>query len=272
LGFRNHSPRATAIATLAVVLAVADVAVIGFADPAALVAATPTQPLTIETAAFSKVVVASAPSGPSEPNSQPVYASRVVSTELRDDTVAPKVTNAALARVEARVRHSKVRAEAATSVVRHLPKPKPKPAATASSSSSSSSRVTFAGGSSAARNRVVQIALNQLNDRYVAGGTGPSSFDCSGLVRYAYNQAGVGGALGGGHSASAMLAWGRSMGLTSRTNGRVGDVVIYGNGSHAGIYIGNGRIVSALNPSQGIRVTGLYALGAPFTTFIHTRI
>ena len=165
-----------------------------------------------------------------------------------------------------------MRAEAATSVVRHLPKPKPKPAAAASSSSSSSSRVTFAGGSSAARNRVVQIALDQLNDRYVAGGTGPSSFDCSGLVRYAYNQAGVGGALGGGHSASAMLAWGRSMGLTSRSNGRVGDVVIYGNGSHAGIYIGNGRIVSALNPSQGIRVTGLYALGAPFTTFIHTRI
>jgi len=263
LGFRNHSPRAIAIATLAVVLAVADVAVIGFADPAALVAATPTEPLTIETAAFSKVVVASAASD------QPVYASRVVSTELRDDTVAPKVTKAALARVEARVRHSKVRAEAATSVVRRLPKPKP---AAVASSSSSSSRVTFAGGSSAARNRVVQIALNQLNDRYVAGGTGPNTFDCSGLVRYAYNQAGVGGSLGGGHSASAMLAWGRSMGLTSRTNGRVGDVVIYGNGSHAGIYIGNGRIVSALNSSQGIRVTGLYALGAPFTTFIHTRI
>jgi cell wall-associated NlpC family hydrolase len=268
LGFRNHSPRAIGIATLALVLAVADVAVIGFAGPAALDAAAPTEPLTIEAAAFSKVVVASAPS---EPSDNPVYASRVLSTELRDDTVAPKVTKAALARVEARVRHSKVRADAAASVVRHLPKPKPKPAATASSSSSSS-RVTFAGGSSAARNRVVQIALDQLNDRYVAGGTGPSSFDCSGLVRYAYNQAGVGGALGGGHSASAMLAWGRSMGLTSRSNGRVGDVVIYGNGSHAGIYIGNGRIVSALNPSQGIRVTGLYALGAPFTTFIHTRI
>jgi peptidoglycan DL-endopeptidase CwlO len=261
LGFHLRSPRAIAIAMLAIVLAVADVAVLAFAGPAPLVAAAPTEPLTIETAAFSKVVVASAPSD------QPVYASRVLSTELRDDTVATKVTKAALARVEARVRHSKVRAEAVTSVVRKLPKP-----AAVASSSSSSSRVTFAGGSSAARNRVVQIALDQLNDRYVAGGTGPDTFDCSGLVRYAYNQAGVGGSLGGGHSASAMLAWGRSMGLTSRTNGRVGDVVIYGDGSHAGIYIGNGRIVSALNPSQGIRVTGLYALGAPFTTFIHTRI
>jgi cell wall-associated NlpC family hydrolase len=69
-----------------------------------------------------------------------------------------------------------------------------------------------------------------------------------------------------------MLAWGRSHGLTSRTGGRPGDVAIYGNGSHAAIYIGNGKIVSALNPSQGIRVTGLNALGASFTTFIHTRI
>jgi cell wall-associated NlpC family hydrolase len=257
LGVHIHGPRAIVLGTL--------VAVIGVTVPAALDAAAPSEPQAIETAVFSKVVVAPAPSDP------PVLESRVLSTEHRDDTVPTKVTKAALARVEARVQRSKVRAEAATSVVRQLPKPKPKPAAVAASSSSSS-RVTFAGGSSAARNRVVQIALAQLNDRYVAGGTGPDTFDCSGLVRYAYNQAGVGGALGGGHSASAMLSWGRSMGLTSRSNGRVGDVVIYGNGSHAGIYIGNGRIVSALNPSQGIQVTGLYALGASFTTFIHTRI
>ena len=91
-------------------------------------------------------------------------------------------------------------------------------------------------------------------------------------MRYAYANAGVSGSLGGGHSASAMLAWGRSHGLTSRSGGRPGDVAIYGNGSHAAIYLGNGRIVSALNPSQGIRITGLNALGASFTTFIHTRI
>ena len=39
---------------------------------------------------------------------------------------------------------------------------------------------------------------------------GTNSFDCSGLVRYAYANAGVSGSLGGGHSASAMLAWGRA--------------------------------------------------------------
>ena len=129
-------------------------------------------------------------------------------------------------------------------------------------------------GSSAAsgvRARIVKIALAQIGDRYVSGGTGPDSFDCSGLVRYAYASAGVSGKLGG-RSSSAMLAWGRANGLTSRSGGRPGDVAIYGNGSHAAIYLGGGRVVSALNPSQGIRITGLNALGASFTTFIHTRI
>ena len=47
--------------------------------------------------------------------------------------------------------------------------------------------------------------------------------------------------------------------------------MIYGNGSHAAIYIGNGLVISALNPRQGIRITRLHALTARFTTFIHTQ-
>jgi cell wall-associated NlpC family hydrolase len=122
------------------------------------------------------------------------------------------------------------------------------------------------------RARVLRIALAQRGKRYVRGATGPRAFDCSGLVRFAYRRAGVSGHLGGGHSARGMLYWGRIHGRTSRSNPQIGDVVIYGNGSHAGIYIGNGRVISALNPRQGIRITRLHALGAPFTTFIHTRI
>ena len=101
---------------------------------------------------------------------------------------------------------------------------------------------------------------------------GPRAFDCSGLVRYAYRRAGVSSHLGGGHSARAMLRWARIHGRASRSNPKVGDVVIWGNGSHAGIYIGHGRVISALNPRQGIRITRLHALRARFTTFIHTRI
>jgi cell wall-associated NlpC family hydrolase len=119
--------------------------------------------------------------------------------------------------------------------------------------------------------RIVRIALAQRGKRYVRGATGPRAFDCSGLVRYAYRKAGISWRLGGGHSARTMLRWGRNHGLTSRRHPQIGDVVIYGNGTHAAIYIGKGRVISALNPRQGIRITKLHALSAPFTTFIHTR-
>jgi cell wall-associated NlpC family hydrolase len=114
-----------------------------------------------------------------------------------------------------------------------------------------------------------RIALRQRHDRYVSGATGPNAFDCSGLVRFAYRRAEISRLLGGGHSARAMLAWGRRHDRTSRRNPHVGDVVIWGNGRHAGIYLGKGRVISALNPRQDIRVTGLHALGDPFTAFIH---
>ncbi len=120
--------------------------------------------------------------------------------------------------------------------------------------------------------RVVRIALAQRGDQYRAGGQSPSYFDCSGLVRYSYRKAGVSAKLGGGSSARGMLYWGRLHGLTSSRNPRIGDVAIYGNGTHAGIWIGNGRVVQALNPRLDIRVLGLHAVTKPFTTFIHTRI
>jgi cell wall-associated NlpC family hydrolase len=120
--------------------------------------------------------------------------------------------------------------------------------------------------------RVVRIALAQRGKRYVRGATGPRAFDCSGLVRYAYRGAGVSSHLGGGHSARGMLYWARIHHRASRSNPQIGDVVIYGNGSHAAIYIGNGRVISALNSRQGIRITRLHALRARFTTFIHTHV
>ena len=120
--------------------------------------------------------------------------------------------------------------------------------------------------------RVVKIALAQRGKRYRRGATGPRAFDCSGLVRYAYRKAGVSKRIGGGHSARGMLRWARKHHLTSKSHPKVGDIVIYGNGSHAAIYIGKGRVVSALNRRQGIRVTRLHALRAPVTTFIHTSL
>jgi peptidoglycan DL-endopeptidase CwlO len=120
--------------------------------------------------------------------------------------------------------------------------------------------------------RVVRIAEAQRGKRYAYGAIGPSAFDCSGLVRFSYAQAGVNSRLGGGHSGTAMLSWARAHHLFSKSNPQVGDVVVYGGGAHVGIYIGNGKVVSALNPSQGIRITGLHALRQAVTGYIHTHL
>jgi cell wall-associated NlpC family hydrolase len=258
---RFHSTRPRAITPGIVV------AIIALTIPATLAAVTPAQPTTLDSAVFAPVTVTRTPPGaalPAEalPGSAPAFVPAVPSEDLALVDVRVTAKKAAAAIREATRPTSKALAAP------KITPPKPKPVAKPKSSP------TWSGSSAAsgARSRVVQIALAQIGDRYVSGGTGPNSFDCSGLVRYAYASAGVSGKLGGGHSASAMLAWGRANGLTSASGGRPGDVVIYGNGSHAGIYLGNGKIVSALNPSQGIRITGLHALGSGFTAFIHTNI
>jgi cell wall-associated NlpC family hydrolase len=151
------------------------------------------------------------------------------------------------------------------------PSPTPTPVATLTATATATT-TTVASTTLTVRQRIVRIALRQRYDRYVAGGIGPDAFDCSGLVRYVYRQAGVSRKLGGGHSARMMYLWGLRNHLTSRLHPRLGDVAVWGRGSHVGIYIGNGKAISALNPRQDIRITGIHALGATFTTFIHPRL
>ena len=125
-------------------------------------------------------------------------------------------------------------------------------------------------GSEAAQ--IIRIAKAQLGDRYRYGAMGPSAFDCSGLVLYSYKRAGDYRAVGYGRyrSARSLYYHFRSIGRASRTGGQPGDIVIWGRGTHAGIYLGNGYAISAL--TRGVRIHRLNALTAPFTAFLHTRM
>jgi cell wall-associated NlpC family hydrolase len=118
--------------------------------------------------------------------------------------------------------------------------------------------------------RVIADARSHLGARYVHGAQGPRSFDCSGLVLRVYADAGLVRKLGGwaNRSGYAIYAYGRRHHLTSRHNGQPGDVVVWGGGSHVGIYLGHGRAISAL--VNGVRIHGIYQLTTGFTAFIHT--
>ena len=118
--------------------------------------------------------------------------------------------------------------------------------------------------------QIVQIAKSQVGDRYRYGTMGPSTFDCSGLVIYSYKRAGDGARIRAPYlrSARSLYYYFRARGLAGRSNPKIGDIVIWGGGTHAGIYVGNGKAVSAL--TSGVRVHGVYAVRARFTAYLHT--
>jgi len=120
--------------------------------------------------------------------------------------------------------------------------------------------------------RVIAYAKAHLGAPWVWGAEGPYAFDCTGLVLAAYNYAGVVNRIGGwaNRSGYAMLSWARYHGIFSTGSPRLGDVVIWGGGSHAGIYLGSGMAISTL--TSGITIHGVFAVTAPFTGYIHTGI
>jgi cell wall-associated NlpC family hydrolase len=118
--------------------------------------------------------------------------------------------------------------------------------------------------------QIVAIAKAQRGDPWRYGASGPSAFDCSGLVTYAYKKAGDGRAIRAGtlRSARSIYLYFKSRGKASRTNPKLGDLVVWGRGSHIGIYIGNGKAISTLR--NGVRIHGVHAVSARFTAYLHT--
>jgi cell wall-associated NlpC family hydrolase len=97
----------------------------------------------------------------------------------------------------------------------------------------------------------VQTALAQIGDPYVWGAGGPSSFDCSGLMQYAYAAAGVQLP----HSSRVQSTMGTPV---SRSELQPGDLVFfYSPVSHVGMYVGNGKMVHAATFGVPVQVTSV---------------
>lgn len=95
---------------------------------------------------------------------------------------------------------------------------------------------------------IANYALSKQGKRYYWGASGPNYFDCSGLVYWAHNQAGVkiGRTTAAGYAGSGKAV--------SYSNLQIGDVITFNYGSgvaHIGIYIGNGNMVHASGKGSG---------------------
>jgi peptidoglycan DL-endopeptidase CwlO len=120
----------------------------------------------------------------------------------------------------------------------------------ASEPSRSAVRTTSAPVSGAA-GVAVDFALDQVGDAYVYGAAGPDAWDCSGLTMGAWGAAGVSLP----HSSSAQMSSGTPV---SYEELQPGDLVFYYQPvSHVALYIGNGQIVHASNPSDPVNVASV---------------
>ncbi|WP_416529858.1 C40 family peptidase [Streptomyces coelicoflavus] len=113
------------------------------------------------------------------------------------------------------------------------------------SSTSTSTSTSTATGSAAA---VVSFVQAQVGKAYVSGATGPSAYDCSGLVQAAFKQVGISLP----RVSQAQSTAGTQVGLD---NLQPGDILYWGGAGsayHVGVYVGGGMFVGAQNSSTGV--------------------
>ena len=98
----------------------------------------------------------------------------------------------------------------------------------------------------------LRSAMTRIGDPYVWGAAGPSEFDCSGLVMWAYAQEGISLP----HYTGSQ--WNSGMHV-SRDDLEPGDLVFFfPDISHVGIYIGNGLMVDAPSTGQDVQVQPVF--------------
>lgn len=123
------------------------------------------------------------------------------------------------------------------------------PAATVSVSASAAPRPETTHTSATVSHTAMRNALAKIGAPYRWGAAGPSAFDCSGLVYWAYRKAGV-----------TLPRTSRAMSKigipVAESDLRPGDLVFfYRPVSHVGIYIGDGKVVHASTYTSPVKIS-----------------
>ena len=92
------------------------------------------------------------------------------------------------------------------------------------------------------------VAWSRIGSPYSWGGSGPSAFDCSGLVMWSFQQAGISLP----HSSQALAQGGQPVSMDQMQPGDL--VTYYSDASHVAIYIGDGMMVHASTYGTPVRV------------------
>ncbi len=101
--------------------------------------------------------------------------------------------------------------------------------------------------------KAIKVAKKQIGDPYRWGATGPGAFDCSGLVQYAWEKAGV---------KIPRTTWSQKSGVKKKVsweNLKPGDLIFTSGGGHVGMYVGKGKMIHAPHTGAQVRIDKLDA-------------
>ena len=176
-----------------------------------------------------------APGKPAAADAAPVLGS----------TIAAQAAADAKAYAEAQARQAAGRPAAP----RNAPGPKPAPKPAVKQAPKPAAAAPAAGSS--VGTRALALAKGKLGAPYVWGAAGPSAFDCSGLIVWAYKRLGVSLP----HSSATLSTMGRPV---SKAALQPGDLVFfYSPVSHVGIYAGNGMVLNATQSGEPVQLSKL---------------
>ncbi|MDX6333932.1 MAG: peptidoglycan DL-endopeptidase CwlO [Streptosporangiaceae bacterium] len=110
---------------------------------------------------------------------------------------------------------------------------------------------------------MLKAAASRVGYPYVWGGSGPTTFDCSGLVQWSYRQAGV-------VMPRVAADQARTGPAIPFSQAQAGDLLFYRTDptapdyiSHVAIYLGKGLMIQAPQPGQNVQIVPV-ALGSEF--------
>ena len=116
------------------------------------------------------------------------------------------------------------------------------------------SKVLSAGGE---RATVVSTALQYMGDPYVEGGASHAGIDCSGLTMVAYAAVGI-----------PLVHYVPTQDAAATTipesEAQPGDLVVYDNEDHVGIFLGDGLVLQAPHPGDPVDIVPMYSAAHHF--------
>ena len=117
--------------------------------------------------------------------------------------------------------------------------------------SNTSTQTVLANATPEARQQFIGFLKQALGTPYVWGGAGPSGFDCSGLIYWAMQQAGL---KPPPRVSQDQLKVG---GRVDWSQLQAGDFIGSHNGGHISVYLGNGQIIEAPHTGLNVRIRDL---------------